>query len=51
MYFANSNRTKKSMRKMWAEKLKDDPSLVNKITNKEIEVWDFKTIADEYNPK
>lgn len=51
MYFANSNRTKKSMRKMWAEKLKDDPSLVNKITNKEIDVWDFKTIADEYNPK
>ena len=51
VYFANSTATKKSMRKTWAEELKGDPVLVNKITSEQIDPWDFKTIADEYNPR
>lgn len=51
VYIASSTDSKRSMRKTWAEKLKGDPVLVNKITSEQINPWDFKTIADEYKPR
>lgn len=50
-YICSSNTGKKRMREMWSEYLKDDPDLVNKIVDKAIEPFDFKTITDTYSPK
>jgi len=42
--------SRSSMRKQWQEHLSDDPVLCEKIKNKEIDAFDFKTIAEQYNP-
>ena len=39
-----------SMRRQWAEYLADDPALCDKIQRKEIDAFDFKTIAEQYSP-
>lgn len=38
------------MRKQWQEYLADDPVLCQKIKDKEIDAFDFVTIAEQYNP-
>lgn len=45
-----STYSRSSMRKQWQEYLSDDPVLCEKIKNKEIDAFDFKTIAEQYNP-
>jgi len=39
-----------SMRKKWQAYLSDDPVLCAKIASKEIDAFDFKSIAEQYNP-
>lgn len=51
IYFANSNYGKSSMRKAWQNYLADDSVLCQKIANKEIAPFNFKEIAEQYNPK
>ncbi|MCM1312774.1 MAG: hypothetical protein NC206_06525 [Bacteroides sp.] len=38
------------MRKQWQAYLSDDPVLCRKIKDKEIDAFDFTTIAEQYNP-
>lgn len=50
IFFGRSTYSRSAMRKQWQEYLADDPVLCEKIKNKEIDAFDFKTIAEQYNP-
>ncbi|WP_294634094.1 hypothetical protein [uncultured Bacteroides sp.] len=48
--FGRSISSRSYMRKQWQAYLSDDPVLCQKIANKEIDAFDFTTIAEQYNP-
>lgn len=50
IFFGRSTYSRSAMRKQWQEYIADDPVLCEKIKNKEIDAFDFKTIAEQYNP-
>ena len=50
-YMFSNNSPKKRARKVWADVLKDCPSLVQKITDKTIDPFNFKDIVNAYQPK
>lgn len=50
IFIGRSISSRSYMRKQWQEYLSDDPVLCQKIENKEIDAFDFTTIAEQYNP-
>lgn len=50
IYFGRSISSRSSMRKMWQKYLADDAVLCEKIAKKEIDAFDFTTIAEQYTP-
>jgi len=50
IFIGRSTYGRSSMRKQWQKYLSNDPVLCKKIKDKEINAFDFKTIAEEYNP-
>jgi len=50
IFIGRSTYSRSGMRKQWQKYLSNDPVVCEKIKNKEIDAFDFKTIAEEYNP-